>query len=412
MLSTIRQRLYTTPRREERSGPQISVWSGEILEVLLVGTGGVGTVIARHLASSELVDEIVLADIDIEQARKVAKKVGKKGKALKLDASNKKHLEKALKSKSLVINASLPRFNENIMKAAYSLKVNYVDLALEDAASPYKLDSAWKKKGLTAVLGLGEDPGISNVAARLAADEMEKVNSIKIRDGETAESDKYPFICLFSPATFIKETMEEPVIFSEGKLKKIPRLSDKEIFDFPEGIGPLPVYSVNHEEVYSLPRNIGKGVSYVDFKLALTDETLKYLEVLNGMGFMSEEEVSVHGKKIRPIDLTLQLIPQPAGLGKGIRGKAIVLIQVEGTKDGKNVRHTIYVAMSHEEAYRKYGVTATSFLTGSGAAAGALQLLEDGNIPAGVISPEQLDPKRYFEILEGLGVRSVHSIEN
>ena len=237
---------------------------------------------------------------------------------------------------------------------------------------------------------------------------MDTVDSIKIRHGETANSSKYPFVCLFSPATFIQETMEEPAIFMDGQLKKIPRLSDKELFDFPEGIGPLPVYSVNHEEVYSLPGNIGKGVKYVDFKLALTDDTLKYLDVLNGLGFMSARPVRVGRNEVRPRDLTLKLIPQPAQLGSDITGKAVLLIEVEGCRNGRLVKHTTYCHIDHGASFKSYGVTGTSFLTGSGAAAGALELLEDENMPGGVYAPEQLDAERYFEILEDLGVKPVH----
>lgn len=390
-------------------GTAVFPLSGGILEVLLVGTGGVGTVIAKHLASSDLVDEIVLADIDLKQAERVARKVGKrKTRAVKLDAGNRAQVDKVMKRKGLVVNSSLPRFNALLMESALKNGVKYVDLALNDEVKPYKLHGAWKKRGNCAVIGLGEDPGISNVAARYAADHMDSVDSIKIRDGETADSSKYPFVCLFSPATFIQETMEEPAKFMDGKLMKIPRLSDKEMYDFPEGIGLLPVYSVNHEEVYSLPRNIGKGVRYVDFKLALTDDTLKYLDVLNGLGFMSERAVKIGRSEVRPRDLTLKLIPQPAQLGSDITGKAVLLIEVEGIRKGRQVKHTTYCFIDHESAYKSHGVTGTSFLTGTGAAAGALQLIEDGNLPGGVYAPEQLDAERYFEILEDLGVKPVH----
>ena len=382
--------------------------SGEILEVLLIGTGGVGTVIARHLAKSDKVDKVILADIDLKQAERVSRKVGKrKTQAIRFDAGNKSQVDRLMKRKAMVVNSSLPRFNSLLMESALKHKVKYVDLALEDPVKPYRLNAAWKKKGAAAVIGVGEDPGISNVAAKYAADSMDAVKSIKIRDGETANSRKYPFVCLFSPATFIQETMEEPAIFRDGKLQKIANLSDKEIYNFPEGIGELPIYSVNHEEVYSLPKNIGKGVQYVDFKLALTDDTLKYLDVLNGIGLMSDKKLKVGKTEISPRDLTLKLIPQPAELGSDITGKAMLLVEVEGTKGGRDVKHTIYCHLDHGESYRKYGVTGTSFLTGTGAAAGALQLLENEKA-AGVYAPEQLDAARYFEILEGLGVKPVH----
>lgn len=382
------------------------------MDVLLVGAGGVGTVIARHLASSETVDSVLLADIDLNQAERVARKLGRrKLSAAKLDAGNVRQVDRAMRGKGLVINSSLPRFNSILMDSALRHGTKYADLALADEIKPYRLSGAWRKKGNVAVLGVGEDPGISNVAVRYASDNLDLVDSVRIRDGETASSRRYPFVCLFSPATFIKETMEEPAIFRDGKLRKIPRLSDREMYDFPEGIGILPTYSVNHEEVYSLPRNIGKGVSYVDFKLALTDETLKYLDVLNNLGLMSEKRVKVGRAEISPRDLTLRLIPRPAQLGPGIKGKAILLVEVEGSRSGRRMKHTIYCHSDHEESYRRYGVTGTSFLTGSGAAAGALLLMEDEGIGGGVYSPEQLDAARYLETLEKLGVRAVHIAE-
>jgi saccharopine dehydrogenase (NAD+, L-lysine-forming) len=384
--------------------------SGEILEVLLIGTGGVGTVIARHLSSSKKVDSLQLADIDIAQAERVATRIGKKKvEPVKLDAANVSEVEDALKGKGLVINSSLPRFNVGIMNAALEAGAKYIDLAsTEDMNEQYRFNDAWKKRGNTAILGLGEDPGISNIAAMYAANRLDRVESVRIRDGETANSRKYPFVCLFSPATFIGETMEKPAIFRNGKLNRIDKFSDKEWYDFPGGIGRLPVYSVDHEEVYSLSKTIGKGIKYVDFKLALTDDTLKYLEVMENLGFTSETKIRVGDIEVRPIDVTLKLIPQPAQLGSDITGKAIVLVEVAGRKKGKKVKHVLYAVLDHKYCYRKYGVTATSYLTGTGAAAGALQLLEDDHISPGIYPPEHLNPDRYFEILRDLDVRMVH----
>lgn len=378
----------------------------------MIGTGGVGTVIARHLASSDRVDSLQLADIDFEQAERVAKRTGKKKvEPVRLDAGNREDVAKALKGKGLVINSSLPRFNTGIMEAALEAGSMYIDLALDDPEAQYKFHEAWRKRGNTAILGLGEDPGISNITAMYAANRLDRVDSVKIRDGETAVSKTYPFVCLFSPGTFIMETMEQPAIFRNGKLQRIERFSDKEMYNFPSGIGRLPVYSVNHEEVYSLYKSIGKGIRYVDFKLALTDDTMKYLEVLNSLGYTSEKKVSVGGCEVRPLDLTLKLIPQPAQLGSDITGKAIILVEVVGRVKGKRVKHVLYAAKDHRECYRKYGVTATSYLTGTGAAAGALQLLGDENIPAGVYPPESLNPDEYFSILRELDVKMVHRKE-
>jgi len=380
------------------------------LNVLLIGAGGAGTVIARHLASSGSVDSLLLADIDLAQAKRVAKKSGKKASAIMLDAGNSAEISSALRGKDMVINAALPKYNTAIMKAALNAHAKYVDLALQDPESQYSVNGAWKKNGNTAVIGLGEDPGMSNIFAMYAANRMDSVDSVKIRDGETAVSTRYPFVCLFSPATFLTETIEEPVIFRNGKLQHVERFSDGEIFDFPGRMGKLPVYSVKHEEVYSLPKSIKKGIKHTDFKLALTDETMKYIQVLNTLGLLSEKKIAVNGTKVRPMDLTLSLIPQPAQLGEDITGKAIILVEVEGKTKGRKKCHRLYAMMDHRDCYTRYGVTATSYLTGTGAAAGALMMMEDEALEAGVHPPEHLNPDRYLEQLASLGVKVVQHL--
>ena len=380
------------------------------MNVLLIGAGGAGTVIARHLASSGSVDSLLLADIDLEQAERVAKKSGRKAGAIKLDAGNSADVSDALRGQGMVINAALPKYNTAIMKAALNANVKYVDLALQDPESQYSANDTWKKKGNTAVIGLGEDPGMSNLFAMYAANRMDSVDSVKIRDGETAVSKSHPFVCLFSPVTFLTETIEEPVIFKNGRLQQVEKFSDREIYDFPGRMGKLPVYSVKHEEVYSLPKSIRKGIKHADFKLALTDETMKYLEVLNTLGLLSERKIAVNGTKVRPMDLTLSLIPQPAQLGDDITGSAIILVEVEGKTKGRKRCHRLYAMMNHRDCYTRYGVTATSYLTGTGAAAGALMMMEDGAPEAGIHPPEHLNPDRYFELLASLGVKVVQHL--
>lgn len=380
------------------------------MNVLLIGAGGAGTVIARHLASSSSVDSLLLADIDLAQAERVAKKSGRKAGAIKLDAGNSADVSDALRGQGMVINAALPKYNTAIMKAALNANVKYVDLALQDPESQYSANDTWKKKGNTAVIGLGEDPGMSNLFAMYAANRMDSVDSVKIRDGETAVSTSHPFVCLFSPVTFLTETIEEPVIFKNGRLQQVEKFSDREIYDFPGRMGKLPVYSVKHEEVYSLPKSIRKGIKHADFKLALTDETMKYLEVLNTLGLLSERKIAVNGTRVRPMDLTLSLIPQPAQLGDDITGRAIILVEVEGKTKGRKRCHRLYAMMDHRDCYTRYGVTATSYLTGTGAAAGALMMMEDGALEAGVHPPEHLNPDRYFELLASLGVKVVQRL--
>jgi saccharopine dehydrogenase (NAD+, L-lysine-forming) len=384
------------------------------MNVLLIGSGAVGSVIAKHLAASSRVKNLTLADINLQRAISVATQVEKRAKAevsvLYLDASNALQLKSALKDMDLVINAALPRFNLIIMNAALECGCNYLDLAMLDK-SQYHMHEDWERERLTAVVGFGEDPGISNMAAKLAADLLDRVESIRIRDGDNGSSKKYPFSSSFSPETFFGEVFDPPLVFKNGRYIRESPLSGREAYSFPL-IGRMWVYYVDHEEVYTLPKNIGKGVRNVDFKLALTDETLNYLLALRDIGLLSKEEITVGKSRVRPFDVVLRLVPQPSSL-LDLKGVSCVVIEVEGVdKRGKVKRHKLFVAMSHEEAYTKHKVNATSYLTGVGAAAGALLMLSGNRTPYGVLSPEELDAKRYFEILKELGVCLSHLVSD
>jgi Saccharopine dehydrogenase and related proteins len=166
------------------------------MDILLIGSGAVGSVIAKHLATSTRISKLTLADINIQQAISVASQVEKTAKAevsvVYLDAGSALQLKSVLKDADLVINASLPRFNLIVMNAALECGCNYLDLAMFDE-SQYRMSEDWERERLTAVVGFGEDPGISNMAAKLAADALDRVESIRIRDGDNGSSKNIPF---------------------------------------------------------------------------------------------------------------------------------------------------------------------------------------------------------------------------
>jgi len=179
----------------------------------------------------------------------------------------------------------------------------------------YKLDfdDAYRKAGLTGLLNLGEDPGLSNIFARYAADRMDRVDEIRIRDGETCESEKYTFMATFSPEVFLGgEIFLKPLIFEDGAFKHLPPFSGEEVYNFPDPVGPLTVYCTDHEETETLPKFIKKGVTYADFKLAFSPETVELLKTLNELGMMSMKPINVKGAKVAPLDVFISLIPTPA----------------------------------------------------------------------------------------------------
>lgn len=368
--------------------------------VLLIGCGAIGSVIARQLAASDDVSRLLLADIDGSLAKRVASSTGSpKARAMALDAGDPEALRGAMRDIGLVVNATLPAFNERIMDAALAAEANYLDLALAET-DVFDRDGEWKARGLTALVGMGEDPGLSNVFVRYAADRMDRVESIRVRDGETASNPEYPFIALFSPETLVEETLEPARVYRDGGWHEIPPLSDFESFPFPEPVGTLQVCAVSHEEVDTLPRFLGKGVRYVDFKLALDPETVRLLRTFRDMGFL--ERGPPGGPD--PRRALFSRIPKPADLAGRVAGYAALLVEVAGEKGGTRTTHSLYIAMDHAEAARAHGATGTAYFTGTGGAIGAI-LLASGRIrERGVVSPECLDPAPFFPMLRERGI--------
>ncbi len=377
--------------------------------MLLLGSGAVGAVIAQHLVASRTIDHVEVGDIAVERAKVLVPRLGSKVTASQVNAGDKGELERALKGKDTVINAALPAYNLTIMGAALAKGVNYLDLA-GGQEEQLKLHKAWERASLTAVLGVGEDPGISNVMARYAADGMDEVHEIRIRDGETGATDEYPFFCLFSPESFLEEATEHAVVFQDTKFQRLPPMANPEIYPFPEPVGPVPIVNMDHEEVHTLPNFIGKGLRFVDFKLAVLPEDAEVIRVIRRLGLMGQKPLDVAGAKVRPRDLLLSLIPPPGALAGKIKGNAIVLVEVRGRKDGMERVHTLWSAMDHQEASRRYGCTATSYLTGTGAAVGSLLVAEGTFATPGVFAPECMEAKPFLQALGERGVEVSESI--
>ncbi len=368
--------------------------------VLLIGCGAVGSVVAQHLVRSDAIAGVIVADLDGELAKRTAAAIGiGEVAATQLDAGDDAALRATMRGCDLVVNASLPRFNVAIQKAARELGLNYLDPANE-SADPFGDSDLWKQAGLTALCGMGEDPGLSNVFARHASDGMDRLESVKVRDGDTASSPEYPFIALFSPETFVEETLSPSRIWREGKYESVPPFGEPETYEFPAPVGPLTVYSVDHEEVDTLPRFLGKGVRYVDFKLALDATTVQTLKLFRDLRLL--EPGPPGGPS--PRRALFAALTKPADLAGRVDGQAVVLVEVTGMKDEERVVRTVYAGLDHREAAERFGATATAYLTGSGAAAGAI-LLADGTIgERGKLSPENLDPKPFFPLLRRFGI--------
>ncbi len=375
------------------------------MRVMLLGVGAIGTVIAKHLAGHRAIESLTLSDMDTTRAEKLARELdGSNIKVERLDAADPDALARSLKGYGLIVNAVLPRFNGAIMDAALAAGSHYMDLAGGEE-DQFLRDPAWKKAGLLALHGMGEDPGISNVLARWAVDRLDEVDAIRVRDGEFSESDEFPLACLFSNETFIEEAVSEATYFENGETKNLPAWSNREVYPFPDPVGPQPIYNMSHEEVQTLPRFIGKGLKFVDFKLAVPDTMQKQLSFLDSIGMTRMDTVRVRGGEVTPLAVLSAVLPQPADLGGKIQGAGIILVEVDGRSKGKSTRHILYSVITHDEAFKRLKVTATAFLTGSGGAAGALAIASGKVKQTGVVSPEHLDAEPILGLLEELGLK-------
>ena len=375
---------------------------------MLFGAGGVGTVAARHLVRLKEIDDLVIADLVARRARGLAAKL----RSLRVRAVPVRDVEigslaKMLEGAELAINAAHASLDLPLMEACLDAGADYMDLSSEPYQQlPY--DARFQKAGLTALLGGGEDPGIGNVLARAAADALDSVHAIRIRDGDTASSPDTPLPVVWSPETFLAEVFSPGLYFEDGKLVRPPPWSGKEIYPFPEPVGPQPVYLMDHEEPDTLGRFIGKGLRYVDLKLAIDDDMFRILQTIHRLGLLDDAPVSVEGRTVSPRTLLISLLPRPTDLVGKVTGTAMIVVEVDGVKDGRRVTHRLYTGMRHEEAAHRHNATATAYLVGTGAAVFATQFVR-GQMPTkGVISAECLDPAESLRLMGRMGLRVVH----
>ncbi len=288
------------------------------MKVLIVGAGAQGGPCASILARDRDIAEIVLGDIDLDLANKVKNKIkSDKITTMKVDAGKVEELEKAAKGVDAVINLTLPQFNANIMKAALKKGAQYVDAAMDypliaqlTKKEPFEIDNEFKEAGLTALIGCGGTPGVSNVLVKYACDKLNQVDSICIRcSGKIVEKPKDIISAWdpgWSPKTALTDYAEEPIVFENGRYKRYPPFSGREEYDFDPFGKVLLAYHL-HEEAAMLPYFIGKGVKYVDFKYPVDIQAGNLIQ----LGFASDKAIDVKGAKVAPLDVLVQLVRSP-----------------------------------------------------------------------------------------------------
>ncbi|MER5717961.1 saccharopine dehydrogenase C-terminal domain-containing protein [Streptomyces sp. NPDC002132] len=397
------------------------------MRVLLVGAGGVGTAITRIAARRPFFEAMVVADYDRDRATAAVAALDGDARfsAERVDAGDEDAVAALLAGHrcDVLLNATDPRFVMPLFQAARTAGATYVDMAMSlshpHPERPYeecgvKLGDAqfaraaeWERDGALALVGMGVEPGLSDVFARYAADELfDDIEEIGIRDGANLTVEGFDFAPSFSIWTTIEECLNPPVVYEadRGWFTTEP-FSEPEVFDFPEGIGPVECVNVEHEEVLLVPRWV--DARRVTFKYGLGQEFIDTLKTLHRLGLDRTTPVtvpSVHGPvPVSPRDVVAACLPDPATLGGRMRGKTCAGTWVRGTKDGAPREVYLYHVVDNQWSMAEYGSQAVVWQTAVNPVV-ALELLAAGAWSgAGVLGPEAFPARPFLELLTAYG---------
>jgi saccharopine dehydrogenase-like NADP-dependent oxidoreductase len=385
---------------------------------LVIGLGGVGSVIGRKLHDYDCFDRIFLADIDPTFAQVL--QVGTKRsrfEVLTLNAMETHKLAAVLTEHKIAVtlNACNCYTNYSVLEACLKAGSHYIDMAADIYAAPgvkkpgknsfeaeiEKFHQPYLESNLAGLLCLGCDPGAVNIFARWAMDRLDTATSIRVLDADNAEVRGYRFAVLFSPETLFEELNAVPYYVKDGKVTAgRPLETEVEWFRFPDPIGLQQTYAVAHEEGVSLgihPPFVEKGVKYSVFKYSISDKVYHVAKSIDLLNLDTWKKVKVDGVEVAPIRVATANLPKPAQLGATVEGYSCVGTEVRGTKERKRVEYFIYTMDSHRDTYEKWGYSLTVVQTGIPPALAA-KLLVTGRIKErGVMMPESLDPEPFME---------------
>ena len=382
------------------------------MKVLVVGTGGVGAAAAAVAQKRDFFERMTFADLDPARPQTLVDRLGdERFAAAQVDASDQASVAALAREHDTVLNATDPRFNMPIFEAAFEARCTYLDMAMSLSEpglllGKLQLDQheRWADAGLLALVGIGVEPGLSDVFARYAADHLfAEIDEVAVRDGANLEVEGYEFAPTFSIWTTIEECLNPPLVWErERGWYTTEPFSEPEVFDFPEGIGPLECVNVEHEEVVLVPRWV--ECRRVTFKYGLGEEFIDVLKTLHKLGLDSKERIRVGNVEVAPRDVLAAALPDPATLGERMHGTTCAGTFVTGTgKDGEPRATYLYHVTDNEHAMREYGSQAVVLQTALNPVV-ALELLATGSWSgAGVLGPEAFDAVPFLELLNGYG---------
>ena len=398
------------------------------MRILVIGAGGVGSSAALIAARRDFFESWLIADYDLGRAQALAARVADpRFTAARVDAGDPGAVSELCRAHGIthVLNAVDPRFVMGIFTGAFQAGADYLDTAMSlshrHPEKPFELPGvmlgdeqfaahdAWLASGRLALVGMGVEPGLADVFARYAAEDLfSEIDEVGVRDGANLVVDGYEFAPSFSIWTTIEECLNPPLIWEKERgFYTTEPFSEPEVFEFPEGIGPVECVNVEHEEVVLVPRAI--DAKRVTFKYGLGDEFIDVLKTLRKLGLDRTEPVSVRGQLVSPRDVVAACLPDPLTLGERMSGKTCAGTWVTGRgKDGAPREVYLYHVSDNAETMREYGAQAVVWQTAMNPVI-ALELLSSGAWSgAGVLGPESFAPHPFLDLLrDGYGQRWV-----
>ena len=395
-------------------------------KVLIIGAGGVGTVVVHKVAQNpDVFTEIMLASRTKSKCDVIAADVkaryGVDIKTAQVDADVVADLVKLFNDykPELVINVALPYQDLTIMDACLEAGVNYLDTAnyepKDEAHFEYSWQWAYKEKfekaGLTAILGCGFDPGVTSVYTAYAAkhhfDQIEYLDIVDCNAGDHGKA----FATNFNPEINIREVSQRGKYWENGEWVETEPHEIHKALNYPE-IGPKESYVIYHEELESLVKNF-PTIKRARFWMTFGQEYLTHLRVIQNIGMARIDEVEYNGVKIVPIQFLKAVLPNPGDLGENYTGWTSIGCRIKGLKDGKEVTYYVYNNCSHEAAYKETGTQGVSYTTGVPAMIGAMMFMKGLWKKAGVYNVEEFNPDPFMEQLNihGLPWVELHNVD-
>ena len=403
------------------------------MRALLIGAGAVGRGIATIAGRRPFLDLLVVADVDLLRAQEVAAGAAEGGVRCvgeRIDAASRDGIVEVARRHrvDVIVNACDPRRNPPIFQAAEVVGAIYIDMAM-DLSEPHPLHpysqlgrplgeaqlaahERWATQGRLAIVGMGVEPGLSDVFARYAHDHLfSRIDEIGVRDGANLAVDGFAFAPTFSIWTTIEECLNPPIVYEHdrGWFTTEP-FSEPEVFDFPDGIGPIECVNVEHEEVLLIPRHL-PDVGRVTFKYGLGAEFIGVLKTLHLLGLDGTRRVRVGGVEVSPRDVVAATLPDPSTLGHRMCGKTCAGTLVRGLdKHGTPAEVYLYHVADNADTMRNYGCQAVAWQTAVNPVI-ALELLATGAWRGhGVLGPEAFDAVPFLDLLGAYG--SPHGMQD